>query len=168
MHRPERTACIGLGSNLGRPEQNIAEAVRRIDACDALTITHVSSRYLSAPLGGMDQPDYVNAVLAAETQAEPHDLLELIKTIERDMGRDERRERWAARVIDLDLLLLGDVVFTSDTLTIPHPGIAQRNFVLLPLQEICPDIEIPGLGRAMDLPVNHQEPRIRRCDDDKL
>lgn len=166
MTRQGRTACIGLGSNLDQPTRNLDEAIRRIGEIESIDIKAVSSFYRSAPLGGMNQPDYINAVMAVETPEEPEDLLGKLQGIETEMGRAGIRERWAARIIDLDLLLVDTLRFSSKTLTIPHPGIALRNFVLLPLQEICPLIEIPGLGRAIDLPVNLQEPRIQRCDND--
>ena len=121
-----------------------------------------SSLYRSSPLGGIEQPDFINAVAAVETALPPPDLLGQLQAIERIRGRVDARIRWGPRVLDLDLLVYGNSVIDDPDLTVPHPGIAARNFVLLPLREIAPDLDIPGLGFVRDLPVNEREPQISR------
>ena len=123
-----------------------------------------SSLYRSAPFGGVEQPDFVNAVAALETQLDARSLLEQLQHIEQSRGRERGGQRWGPRVIDLDLLVYDDVVIDEPELTVPHPGIAERNFVLLPLREIAPELEIPGLGRVDRIAVNEEEPRISRIE----
>lgn len=155
-------AAIGLGSNLGRPGDQLASAVARISGNRFCEPLRLSSVYRSEPLGGMDQPDYCNAVMTIRTQLSAARLLRELQAIESAMGRDQDAERWAARVIDLDLLVFGEEMIDEPGLQVPHPGIASRNFVLLPLREICPDLQIPGLGRVDDVPVDHLSTRIQR------
>lgn len=121
-----------------------------------------SSFFRSAPFGGIEQPDFVNAAAAVLTQLSARQLLHELQAIEGQRGREHDEVRWGPRVLDLDLL-----VYTSDSidepgLIVPHPGIAERNFVLLPLMEIAPRLEIPGLGPLAKLPVNMDEPQISR------
>jgi 2-amino-4-hydroxy-6-hydroxymethyldihydropteridine diphosphokinase len=127
-------AYIALGANLGDPEQAIRDAIERIRALGV--ITAVSSIHVTAPVGGPpNQPDYRNAVLALRTALPPEELLDRLLAIERDMGR-VRRERWGPRIIDLDLLTYSDRVIDTTTLTLPHPRMNERPFVLEPLAEI--------------------------------
>ena len=121
-----------------------------------------SSLYRSAPFGGIEQPDFVNAAAALLTRLEPADLLRELQRIESERGRERGDVQWGPRVLDLDLLVYSDQLVDDAELKIPHPGIAERNFVLLPLQEIAPDLVIPGLGRVASLPVNFAEPQISR------
>ena len=121
-----------------------------------------SSLYRSAPLGGIEQPEFVNAVAAILTRLEPAALLAALKGIERERGREPGGSRWGPRVIDLDLLVYSRASVATAELTVPHPGIAERNFVLLPLGEIAPDLVVPGLGRVASISVNYREPRIER------
>jgi 2-amino-4-hydroxy-6-hydroxymethyldihydropteridine diphosphokinase len=155
-------AAIGLGSNLGNPGGQIAAAVASISLIKRCKPLKVSSIYQSEPLGGMDQPDYFNAAMTLRTSIGAARLLRELQSIEKSMGRERQAERWAARVIDLDLLVFGDTQISEPDLQVPHPGIASRNFVLLPLREICPDLQIPGLGRVDDVPVDHLSTRIQR------
>jgi 2-amino-4-hydroxy-6-hydroxymethyldihydropteridine diphosphokinase len=121
-----------------------------------------SSLYRSTPLGGIEQPDFVNAVALLTTELAPRAFLEELQAIERARGRERGEVQWGPRVIDLDLLAYDGVSLDEPDLKVPHPGIAARNFVLLPLREIAPDFRIPGLGRVRDLPVSTSEPRISR------
>jgi 2-amino-4-hydroxy-6-hydroxymethyldihydropteridine diphosphokinase len=121
-----------------------------------------SSLYRTAPFGGIEQPDFVNAVAALETQLDARSLLEQLQHIEHSRGRERGGERWGPRVIDLDLLVYDDEVIEEPDLIVPHPGIAERNFVLLPLREIASELEIPGLGRLDSIAVNEEEPQISR------
>jgi 2-amino-4-hydroxy-6-hydroxymethyldihydropteridine diphosphokinase len=163
--RPEPVqACIGIGSNLSNPRQQVIDAIERLDELQSGHILRHSSLYQSAPFGPVSQDDFVNAVAIIETVETPEGLLACLKEIERDAGRDPQAERWGPRVIDLDILLYGSETVDLPGLTIPHPGIAARNFVLLPLREIAPDLVIPGLGPLAAIAIDEQLPAIRRID----
>jgi 2-amino-4-hydroxy-6-hydroxymethyldihydropteridine diphosphokinase len=145
-----RRAFVGLGSNLDDPARQLRRA---LDALAALpdTTLHASSRfYRSPPWGPIAQPDFVNAVAALDTGLAPPALMEALLGIEREAGR-QRRERWGPRVLDLDLLLYDGLEWASDTLQLPHPRMHERPFVLLPLAELAPDLELPGLGSLRQL-----------------
>lgn len=157
-------ACIALGSNLSSPSVRLEEAAAALAADPAIRIYAASGVYRSEPLGGVEQPDFLNAVLRIMTSYGPHSLLQALKTVESDMGRDPDAPRWGPRIIDLDLLVYGSLSLDDGSLTVPHPGIAGRNFVLLPLAEIAPDLIVPGLGRVGRLPVP-DEPAITRVGD---
>ena len=155
-------AYIALGSNLDHPAQQVEVAFGMLDHIDGTRLVGRSSLYRSSPLGGIEQPDFVNAVAAVATTLPALDLLSKLQSIERIRGREDARIRWGPRVLDLDLLVYGDQVIDESNLTVPHPGIAARNFVLLPLRELAPDLDVPGLGRVRDLAVNEREPQISR------
>lgn len=157
-----RPAYIGLGSNLDGPARQVETAIDRVDELDGARVVQRSSLYRSAPLGGIEQPEFANAVIAILTTLEPRTLLDALKSIERERGREPGGARWGPRVIDLDLLVYSRETIDTADLTIPHPGIASRNFVLLPLGEIAPELMIPGLGRVASISVNYKEPRIER------
>ena len=154
-------AFVGLGSNLDGPTEQIEAAIASLRQIPGTRVTARSSLYRSAPFGPVLQPDYVNAVVMLQTRRKPRELLDQMQAIESEQGR-ERGERWGPRRIDLDLLLFGDETIEEDGLKVPHPGIAERNFVLLPLGEIAPDLFIPGLGHLADIAVDESEPRISR------
>src|SRR6056297_472752 len=128
-------AYIALGSNLGQPLQQLRRAVTAIAALPASDVSRVSSVYRSAPIGPSDQPDYLNAVLCLRTLLGPHRLLDELQAIEARQGR-ERLERWGPRTLDLDLLLYGTETIADERLTLPHPRMHERDFVLFPLREI--------------------------------
>ena len=155
-------AYVALGSNLDHPARQVEDAFDLLDQIDGTRLVCRSSLYRSSPLGGIEQPDFVNAVAAVETTLAPRVLLSELQSIERSRGRVVVRTRWGPRVLDRDLLVYDDHVVDEPNLTIPHPGIAGRNFVLLPLREIAPELEIPGLGRVRDIAVNEREPLISR------
>lgn len=157
-----RPAYIGLGSNLDGPARQITAAMDLIDELEDTRVEQRSSMFRSAPLGGIEQPEFVNAVVGILTRLEPSALLRALQGIERARGREPGGARWGPRVIDLDLLVYSRTVIASQDLTVPHPGIASRNFVLLPLREFAPDLVIPGLGRVATIAVNTKEPRIER------
>lgn len=115
-------------------------------------------------MGPPDQPDYLNAVASLQTQLGAHELLELLQSIEQDHGRLRDGTRWGARTLDLDLLLYGDSVIDTPTLTVPHAGIAQRSFVLLPLSELVPDLRIPKHGSITELLSQCRQFGIRRLN----
>jgi len=162
--RQWRPAYIGIGSNLCGPVEQVETAFGLLEKLPKSRLVARSLLYRSAPFGGVEQPDFVNAVAALETQLDARSLLEQLQHIEQSRGRERGGQRWGPRVIDLDLLVYDDVVIDEPDLTVPHPGIAERNFVLLPLREIAPELEIPGLGRVDSIAVNEEEPRISRIE----
>jgi len=157
-----RPVYIGLGSNLDSPGRQLETAFELLDAISDTRLIARSSLYRSAPFGGVEQPDFVNAAAALLTKLSPSELLAKLQEIERVRGREKGGVRWGPRVLDLDLLVYSSVVVEEPDLNIPHPGIAERNFVLLPLRELAPDLAITGLGRVRNLSVNEHEPRITR------
>ena len=146
------TLCvIGLGGNLDAPADRVRRAREALAGHEDIQEVAFSNLYKSRPLGPKDQPDYVNAVMAIETRLEPLPLLDLLQSIESLEGRVRLGERWGPRTLDLDLLIYGDQVIQHPRLLVPHPGLAVREFVLHPLAEILPDLEVPGLGRIREL-----------------
>jgi 2-amino-4-hydroxy-6-hydroxymethyldihydropteridine diphosphokinase len=143
-------AYVALGSNLDSPRDRVLEAIERISKLHAVRSALRSRLYLSRPLGPQDQPQFVNAAVGLLTQLAPQDLLSELLAIERVMGR-ERKERWGPRVIDLDLLWMVDSAVTLPALTLPHPEVSTRNFVLYPLADLAPTLHIPGLGPVLEL-----------------
>ena len=142
------TAYLGLGSNVGDPPANLARAIEMLGSKGRL-VEAVSSGYLTQPVGEiLDQPDFLNAVIAVGTELGPEDLLDLVKSVEAEMGRETGLPRHSPRIIDIDLLLLEDVVFESDRLVLPHREVSTRRFVLVPLLEIAPDLTLPD-GRPV-------------------
>ena len=137
---------IGLGSNLDNPAAQVTRAIDELTLLPHTVLIRVSSLYRSSPLGPQDQPHYVNAVAAIDTQLSAKPLLQHLLEIEQRQGRIRGAKRWTARTLDLDILLFGQEVIKYQELVVPHPGIAQRNFVLYPLQEIAPELVIPQLG----------------------
>ena len=140
-------AFIGLGSNLEDPPSQLQRALFAIDKLSGTQLLAKSSLYRGEPLGYPDQPDFVNAVAKIATELTPQALLQALLKIEQQHGR-ERTFRNAPRILDLDVLLYDDVQLHEHGLTIPHPQMHLRAFVLQPLLEIAPDISIPGIGRA--------------------
>lgn len=157
-----RPAYIGVGSNLQSPARQVEAAIGQLTEIRQTRLVSASSMYRSAPFGGIEQPDFVNAVAAVLTRLEPAGLLTALHDIEAASGRERDDTRWGPRVLDLDLLAYSDYDIATPELTVPHPGIGERNFVLLPLGEIAPDLVIPGLGRVASIPVNLDEPSISR------
>jgi 2-amino-4-hydroxy-6-hydroxymethyldihydropteridine diphosphokinase len=145
-----RPAYVGIGSNLGSPRERVLEAIERMSVLPATRMLLRSHLYLSRPMGPKDQPDFVNAAAGVLTQLGPRELLQELLGIELHMGRD-RRERWGPRVIDLDLLWMVDAAVDEPGLTVPHPGVSMRNFVLYPLADIAPTLNIPKIGPVLDL-----------------
>jgi 2-amino-4-hydroxy-6-hydroxymethyldihydropteridine diphosphokinase len=143
---PPILCYIGLGSNLADPVQQIERARVAIRSMHGVAERSFSSLYRSKPMGPQDQPDYVNAVMAIATRLPALDLLRALQAIETLQGRVRRGERWGPRTLDVDILLYGGEQLNSPELTVPHPGIAARAFVLYPLHEIAPGLIIPGLG----------------------
>jgi 2-amino-4-hydroxy-6-hydroxymethyldihydropteridine diphosphokinase len=162
------TAYIGIGSNLADPARQVRAALAALGGLEHTTVLRHSSLYVSAPLGFAAQPDYVNAVAAIETRLDPETLLARLQDLERAAGRVRSAAgvRWGPRVLDLDLLLYGLVHQQSATLTLPHPGISRREFVLRPLLEIAPDLTIPGQPPLPHLLGQCPPPAARVLDED--
>ena len=144
-------AYIGVGSNLDDPRRRVLAACERLGQLPRTRVVLTSRLYRSRPLGPIAQPEFVNAAAGILTQLAPAALLGQLRDIETAMGRPAQRERWGPRVIDLDLLSYAHERRADAALTLPHPGIVERNFVLYPLAEIAPDLELPGLGRVAEL-----------------
>ncbi|WGL18025.1 2-amino-4-hydroxy-6-hydroxymethyldihydropteridine diphosphokinase [Microbulbifer bruguierae] len=137
------TRCyIGLGSNLADPAGQLHSALEDIARIPHTRLEASSSLYSSAPIGPGEQPDYVNAVACVDTELAPEALLDALQAIEAEHGR-ERTLRWGARTLDLDILLFGNEQLDSARLTVPHPRMGERNFVLEPLAELAPDLQLP-------------------------
>lgn len=128
-------AYIGIGSNIGQREHWLEQAVMSLDEHPAIEVTRCSSVYETEPIGYVDQPDFLNMVVEIATELEPYELLQACMDMERKLGR-ERRVHWGPRTIDLDVLLFGDRRMSSEELTLPHPRMDERLFVLIPLMEI--------------------------------
>ena len=136
-------AWLGLGGNLGDPANAMSAALRALDAHEAVDVVAVSSLYRTPPWGVTDQPDFLNAVAAVDTRLSARGLLDLCLKIEADLKR-VRAGRWGPRVIDIDLLSFGEETIDEPGLQVPHPRMAGRAFVLVPLAEIAPDMRIGG------------------------
>ena len=143
------TAYVALGANLGDRQANIASAVAALDATPGVRVTRTSSLIENSAVGGPEgSPAFLNGVAEVETTLEPHALLSRLLEVERSLGR-KRREKWAPRSIDLDLVLYGNHVIDGPDLKVPHPLMHQRRFVLEPLAEIAPDLVHPVLKRPV-------------------
>ncbi len=141
------TAYVGLGSNLADPRRQLAAAVRALAALEGCALGRVSGCYRTAAMGPAGQADYLNAAAALETRWSPLELLDRLQAIESVQGR-VRTAHWGPRTLDLDLLLYGDLEYADQRLQLPHPGLAERPFVLAPLAQIAgAALEIPGRGR---------------------
>lgn len=143
-------AYIALGSNLGDSRAHLAQAVDALSRLPGTRVTAQSRLYRTPPWGVLEQPDFLNAVVAIDTSLAPHDLLDAMLAIERAAGRI-RDQRWGPRTLDLDLLYMQGVSLHDERLTLPHPRIAERAFVLLPLNDVAPALDIPGQGIVSDL-----------------
>ncbi|RKZ70455.1 MAG: 2-amino-4-hydroxy-6-hydroxymethyldihydropteridine diphosphokinase [Gammaproteobacteria bacterium] len=141
---------IGLGSNLDDPQSQLKKAIIAMEMVPSTSVAKTSSFYRSKPVGPQDQPNYVNAVVELDTELSASVLLDYLQAIENDQGR-ERKVKWGARTLDLDILLFGDEIINDDRLQIPHVEMQNRGFVLLPLNEIFPDCIIPGVGSVSSL-----------------
>ncbi|MFC4527661.1 2-amino-4-hydroxy-6-hydroxymethyldihydropteridine diphosphokinase [Dyella halodurans] len=144
-------AFIALGSNLGDAR---AQVLAAFDALASLPGTQLRARsqlYLTPPWGVLDQPSFVNAVALVDTTLTPHELLDALLAIERAAGRVRDGERWGPRTLDLDVLHMDAIVMSDERLSLPHPRIRERAFVLLPLHDLAAELVLPGQGRVKDL-----------------
>lgn len=155
----KHNAFIGLGSNLANPAKQVIQAMQAISKLPDTNVLARSSLYRSAPVGYLDQPDFMNAVIKIETALEPLDLLHALLALEHENGRTREFQN-SPRTLDLDVLLYADLQHHEHGLTLPHPQMHKRAFVLHPLLEIAPDCVIPGVGVAADF--------LPQCQDQKL
>ena len=144
-------ALIGLGGNLGEVRERLDAAIAALGALPGVAVVARSRFYRTAPWGPVAQPDFVNAAIAVETSLPALDLLDALLATERAFGRVRDGERWGPRTLDLDLLAYGDDVIDDERLNVPHPRIAERAFVLMPLADIANDTVLPGVGRVSEL-----------------
>jgi 2-amino-4-hydroxy-6-hydroxymethyldihydropteridine diphosphokinase len=146
-------AYIGVGSNLDDPHVQLLRAFASLAELPSTRVVLTSPIYITEPFGPVKQSDFANAVVGVLTQLEPLALLKELRALEAAQGRPglEQRPKWGPRVIDLDVLVYGRERCNDPELVVPHPGIVERNFVLYPLSDIAPDLDIPGLGRVTEL-----------------
>ena len=154
------SAWIGLGGNLGHPAAALQDALDAVGRISGVELVAVSSVYQSAPVGLSAQPDFLNAVARIDTSFEPGELLEQLLRIETEQGRVRLGERFGPRLIDLDLLLYNETVLQTEDLTLPHPRMFERRFVLEPLAELEGDMALVGGRRLCDC--------LRACSDQRL
>lgn len=132
---------LGLGSNLGDREQQLQQALKRLTALADIRVAAVSNIYETKPVGDTDQPDFLNMAAMVETTLTPIELLKRCLSVETDMGR-VRTRRWGPRIIDVDLLIYNEIAVETSELRLPHPEIANRSFVLIPLKDIAPELQL--------------------------
>ncbi|MDK9737956.1 2-amino-4-hydroxy-6-hydroxymethyldihydropteridine diphosphokinase [Vibrio sp. D404a] len=137
------TAYIAVGSNLADPVSQANLAIETLKSLPQSKFLATSKLYSSTPMGPQNQPDYINAVVAIETELTPIELLNCTQAIEQEQGRVRKDERWGPRTLDLDIILYGNEVIDSERLTVPHYGMKEREFVLYPLAEIAPSLQLP-------------------------
>ena len=150
-----RQLYIGIGSNLDNPVSQVLLAIKKLSELDEYHTMKASDLYESPPMGPSNQNNYINAAVMFKCGESPEDILLSIKGIESSMGRKKGAVRWSERIIDLDIIMYGDMTYKSNILSIPHINAYERAFVLLPVMDISPDIYIPTQGYAKDL--------IREC-----
>lgn len=145
------TAYVGLGANLDDPVEQVRRACGELSTLASTEVLALSPLYRSAPLGPQDQPDYINAVAALQTGLSAPELLAALRAIEIRHGRRCDGSRWGPRTLDLDILLYGALRRDTPELTLPHPGLHERAFVLYPLYDVAPELQIPGHGGVREL-----------------
>lgn len=152
---------IALGSNLNTPVEQLNNALQAISTLPNTRLIAVSSFYQSKPLGPQDQPDYVNAVAQIDTELAPLALLDELQRIENEQGR-VRLRRWGERTLDLDILLYGNEIIQNERLTVPHYDMQNREFVIVPLFEIAPDLVMPNQKSLAELATHFAQHQMQR------
>ncbi|WP_221764920.1 2-amino-4-hydroxy-6-hydroxymethyldihydropteridine diphosphokinase [Methyloradius palustris] len=159
-------AFVALGSNLQNPELQVGNAINELNELPQTTLIKASSLYKTSPVGYDNQPDFINAVAEVETALNAPELLDALLALENSHGR-ERPFPNAPRVLDLDLLLFDDVSMQTSILTLPHPRMHLRGFVMQPLVEIAPDVIIPNIGKVSDIAVSYAGQSVEIVNPDK-
>lgn len=162
--QPWWPAYVGLGSNVGDSRGYLERAFVALAALPNTRLVQRSSIYRSTPFGPVAQADFLNAVAALLTQVPARALWDSLRHIECELGRSVERVRWGPREIDLDLLVHGEGVIVTPELSVPHPGIPERDFVLYPLRDVAPTLQIPGLGRVDELAGRVGDRGMRRIE----
>lgn len=157
------SAYLSLGSNVGDRKATLEAALGRLEASRKVRVVKRSSIYETEPIGYVDQPWFYNLAVEVETDLDPHDLLVLTKQIEQELNRT-REIRWGPRTIDIDIVLYDEVVISGDFLTLPHPQMTQRRFVLEPLHEIAPALRLPDGRRIADLIAGVKSQEVRKLE----
>ena len=142
--QPKNHAFIGVGANLNNPKTQVKTALAHLNNITKTQLVRHSSLFLSSPMGPQNQDDYINAVAMITTELTPLTLLDELQQIENTQGRVRTQERWGPRTLDLDLLLYNDNIIKHPRLIVPHYGLCERNFVIMPLAEIAPDLVLPN------------------------
>ena len=145
------TIYVGIGANLNNPKHQVIQALLALATLVKSKLIAQSSLYLSPPMGPQDQDNFINAVAKLETELSPMELLDQLQAIEKAQGRVRKSSRWGPRTLDLDLLLYGNQVIQEPRLTVPHYGIKERAFVLIPLAEIDPELILPDSSHVIEL-----------------
>lgn len=161
INKESAIAYIALGSNLATPAEQLAEAVNAIRALAGVSILRCSHWYANRAIGPGEQPDYLNGVITVKTSLSSMDLLRELQQIENQQGR-VRNERWGPRTLDLDIALYGDIVSDDPVLTLPHPRLCERDFVVLPLLEIAPDLNLPNGTPISDIASGFDATALKR------
>lgn len=154
-------AYIGIGSNLGNRQENCLRAIELLQK-RGIIVTKQSSIYETEPWGVKEQPLFINMVIEVKTERGPEELLNILKDIEKQMGRVET-VKWGSRVIDLDILLFDNIILNTEDLKIPHPFMHERDFVLRPLFEISPDVTHPLLKRSIGSLIQQLHKKVVKC-----
>lgn len=165
MESDKEQIFIALGSNLDQPDRQVEDGLRALCALSEVQVVNCSGLYSTEPMGPADQPDFVNAVCQVTSVLQPIELLDALQAIEKASGRHANGKRWGPRTLDLDLLLYGERLISSERLTVPHPGLLERSFVLFPLLEIAPNCCVPEKGPAREYESSVENYGIKRlCD----
>jgi 2-amino-4-hydroxy-6-hydroxymethyldihydropteridine diphosphokinase len=159
---------VGLGSNLGERVEHIRRAIRAMDTLESTRVARCSSLYRTAPVGNVEQPDFINAVCELETGLPPERLLQELLRIESDQGRQRHGPRWSPRTLDLDLLLYGQRQLVTPGLVLPHGRLHERAFVLYPLAELAPELVVPNRGPVNQLLAACRDQRVDRVEGDSV
>lgn len=160
-------AYLGLGSNKGERISYLLRAKAEIEKIGDTKILRQSSVYETEPWGNTDQDEYLNSVIEIETSLDPGTLLKELKSIEQRLGRSESK-KWAEREIDIDLLFYGDVVLHNEIMRVPHPQIENRNFVLVPMNELSPDFVHPVLKKTVSQLLKETDDKLKVSDFSKV
>jgi 2-amino-4-hydroxy-6-hydroxymethyldihydropteridine diphosphokinase len=161
---PWQPAYVGIGSNLGDSRERVARAVASLGGLPQTRLVASSGLYATTAFGPVEQGDFVNAAAGLVTRLPLDAFFDALRALEASLGRSPPRQRWGPREIDLDLLVFGRATRADEHLTLPHPGIAERDFVLFPLRDLAPDLEVPGVGVVRDLAAAVRDRGMRRLD----